>query len=79
MIFFISFQDINANPVFWVPISWGKVLGVLRPLPNRKRNNKRFLDMGLYLNVIIYYLRKIDLVYDGTGSMEYFTSYGTIA
>ena len=23
-----------ANPVFWVPASWGKVLGVLRPLPN---------------------------------------------
>ena len=26
---------IYANPVFWVPVSWGKVLGVLRPLPNR--------------------------------------------
>ena len=25
---------INANPVFWVPVSLGKVLGVLRPLPN---------------------------------------------
>ena len=27
--------QIYASPVFWVPISWGKVLGVLRPLPNR--------------------------------------------
>ena len=24
-----------ANPVFWVPVSLGKVYGVLRPLPNR--------------------------------------------
>ena len=39
---------IHANPVFWEPISWRKVFWVLRPLPNRKRNNKRFLDMGLY-------------------------------
>ena len=23
-----------ANPVFWVPVSWGKVFGVLIPLPN---------------------------------------------
>ena len=28
-------NDINANPVFWVPVSWGKVCMVLRPLPNR--------------------------------------------
>ena len=26
--------SIYANPVFWVPVSWGKVFGVLRPLPN---------------------------------------------
>ena len=26
---------IHANPVFWVPVSWGKVFMVLRPLPNR--------------------------------------------
>ena len=25
---------INANPVFWVPVSWVKVLGVITPLPN---------------------------------------------
>ena len=28
-------STIYANPVFWVPVSWGKVFGVLRPLPNR--------------------------------------------
>ena len=26
--------QICVNPVFWVPVSWGKVLEVLRPLPN---------------------------------------------
>ena len=26
---------IYANPVFWVPVSWGKVLEVLKPLPIR--------------------------------------------
>ena len=52
----IQCMVIHANPVFGVPVSWGKVLGILRPLPNRQRNNKRFLDMGLYLNVIIQLL-----------------------
>ena len=36
-----------------VPVSWGKVLTVLRPLPNHWRNNKRLSDMGLNLKVIL--------------------------
>ena len=30
----LMFHSIYANPVFWVPVSWGKVFMVLRPLPN---------------------------------------------
>ena len=32
---FILDNTIYANPVFWVPVSWGKVFEVLRPMPNR--------------------------------------------
>ena len=28
-----AFKYINDDPVFWVPVSCGKVLGVLRPFP----------------------------------------------
>ena len=31
----VSYIKIYSNPVFWVPVSLGKVLMVLRPLPNR--------------------------------------------
>ena len=41
-----------ANNVFWVPVFCAKVLGILRPLPNRYRNNKRFLDMVCVVELI---------------------------